>query len=137
MNPKWGYPKWRFHKPNNKSGSNHKICPLYISENHKARMSGGIQKIPSPIKLTNTTSLTRPTNPLNELSLLESCQIALWTCFWGRAWHVPYGCVTKFSLYPSLGIMSVACKGDPTKLGYIYFDPCGLSKTIWRPTVGP
>ena len=49
--------------------------------------------------------------------------------------NAPEGGGRKFEQYPEGGTLNVACEGDPTKSGYLTFDPGGLSIINLRPKV--
>ena len=46
--------------------------------------------------------------------------------------HVPETGGRKFGQYPECGTPSVACEGEPTKSGYLNFDPGEMSTINWR-----
>ena len=52
----------------------------------------------------------------------------------GEARHVSEGGGGKFGQYPEGGTASVDLQGDPTKSGYLNFEPGGMYTTSWRPT---
>ena len=103
------------------------------------------------------TKTPRPTNPYNLISTLLS-PLVLWQfqllprrqgrvghaeerlaasvdCE-GELRHIPEGGRRKFGKYTEGVTISVAREGDPTKLGYLAFDPGGLSTINWSPTGG-
>ena len=104
-----------------------------------------------------TTKTPRPTKPSNLISVfllpLVSWQCQLRACLQGRLGrnpeiaaarvdrggelrHVPEGGAEKIVQYPEGGIASVDCEGDPTKSGYLAFDPGVVSIINWRQTGG-
>ena len=52
----------------------------------------------------------------------------------GEVGHAPEGGRGNFTLDSVGGTTSVNYKGDTTKLGYITFDPGGVSTIDWSPT---
>ena len=52
----------------------------------------------------------------------------------GEVRHVPEGGVRNFGQDPEGGTVNVAREGDPTKSGYLNFEPGGMYTTSWRPT---
>ena len=54
----------------------------------------------------------------------------------GEARQVPEGGGRNFGQDPEGGTVSVSHEGDPTKSGYLVFEPGGVYTINWRPTGG-
>ena len=54
----------------------------------------------------------------------------------GEVGNIPDGGDRSFTPYLSGGTASVYCEGELTKLGYLTFDPGGMSKINWSSTGG-
>ena len=50
----------------------------------------------------------------------------------GESGQAPGGSEGNLKPDPEVGTTSVVCKGDPTKSGYLNFDPIGMSTINWR-----